>query len=144
MSIERIVNPAVVRRQRAREAELCGAVSDHGPAFQQLRAGRTIFLPGVVNQTLPLGRHLRIELERLKVQFRFDDASEPAKCSLERLEADDAPRANDIRHEVDFYWASHCSAPSPDRRRRGWSDPASRELLKSCAPAGSSAAHIPG
>src|SRR5262249_52960923 len=60
------------------------------------------------------GRHRRIELERLHVELDVADlAADVFERALERAQADRAPRARDIRNEVDPHRARSLIARSP-------------------------------
>ena len=66
-----------------------------------LGRGAVLFLQVLAN-VLALWPHLRIQLERLKVQVQRHLALQPVRRLLQRLEADDAPGAGDIGDEIDF------------------------------------------
>ena len=71
----------------------------------------------VLGRVLALGRHRRIELERLEVQLDRDLVVEPLERLLERPEADRAPGAGDVGDEIDLHrlgrWRSQSSDAGP-------------------------------
>jgi hypothetical protein len=64
-------------------------------------AERAVFLRQVFLDVLAAGRHAGIQFERLEVQLGGDLAVEALQGLLERVQADDAPRAGDVGDEVD-------------------------------------------
>src|SRR6476469_2904556 len=87
--VERVVDSAFLGREADREAECGGAVADHGAPFRKLLRCRFIFLGDMLDQSLSLRRHLRIELERLKVDVGLDEVTDPPQRLLDAFEADD-------------------------------------------------------
>ena len=72
-------------------------------------------VPGI----LALGRHGRIELEGLEVQVDRDRVADAAERRFERVQADRAPGAGDVRDEIDAHrWMVGAQAPksTPDSR----------------------------
>jgi hypothetical protein len=59
------------------------------------------------DELLPLARHLRIELERLEANIRFDKAARPPQCLFKALEADDTPGAGNVGNKVDLQGHGH-------------------------------------
>jgi hypothetical protein len=56
----------------------------------------------MLGDILPLRGHVGVELERLEMNFRAHLAIKIFQRLLERLQADDAPRAGDIGDEIDL------------------------------------------
>ncbi len=71
-----------------------------------LGRGAVLFLQVLAN-VLTLRPHLRVQLERLKVQVQRDLALKPVRRPFQRLEADDAPGAGNIGDEIDFEGGGH-------------------------------------
>ena len=82
-----------------------------------LGRGAVLFLQVLAN-VLTLRPHLRVQLERLKVQVQRDLALKPVRRLLQRLEADDAPGAGDIGDEIDFEGGGHSERGS-ERKIKG-------------------------
>ena len=65
-----------------------------------LRWRDAVLLRDVLGNFLAFGGHLRIELKRLEMQRRRHVARHARKRLLQRLEADGAPRAGNIRNKI--------------------------------------------
>src|SRR5690606_22463276 len=75
-------------------------------ALQFLRR-RSILLRDVLRDVLPLGRHVRIELERLKADVGCHLIANVLESSLQGGEPDHAPGARDIGDEIDLEASGH-------------------------------------
>src|SRR4029450_7149072 len=107
MRIERVVDPALLLREGDGKAELRRALADHRAPCPELLRARSVFLRDMLDELLPLGRQVRIELERLEADVRFDEVANARQRFLKPFEADDAPRAGNIGNEVDGDGSGH-------------------------------------
>jgi hypothetical protein len=81
-------------------------------ARELLRRG-AVLLRDVLCDVLPFRRHLRIELEWLKVNIRTCLITDALQRLLERSKPDHAPRAGNIGNEVDLETRGHGIAHHP-------------------------------
>src|SRR4051794_2165674 len=118
MGIECVVYPAVFRRESNGEAELGCSIPDRRSPFLKLLKGGPVLLRDMLNEVLTLGRHVRIELERLEANVGFDEAAEPLQRALEPSQANDTPWARNVGHEINLQGRGHRSAYIGSRIRR--------------------------
>ena len=108
MRIERIENAAAPAHVE-RESELGATCSDAFLVVRHLLGRCAVLLCDVLDDVLALRRHLRIELERLEMNFGASLGADALERLLERGEPDRTPGAGDIGNEVDLE-RSRCHA----------------------------------
>ena len=77
------------------------------PVGMRLRWRDAVLFGDVLGNFLTFRHHMRIELKRLEMQFGADVARHAPKRLVQRFEADDAPRAGNVRDEIDFERSGH-------------------------------------
>src|SRR5687767_13447923 len=105
MRVERIPNVrAVAERKTLRSA----ALGDPRAIDLELSRAQAVLRGQILGGVRSLGRHRRIELERLQVQLDLTDVvADPLERTLERAHADRTPRTRDVRNQVDSHESSH-------------------------------------
>jgi hypothetical protein len=101
MRIERVVDARAFFRVE-REPERLSAQADGFLVARELLGRRAVLLSDVLGNILPFRGHVRIELERLKVNVDARSVVDARERLLERAQSDHAPWTGDIGHEVDF------------------------------------------
>jgi hypothetical protein len=70
-------------------------------ARRQLLVGHSVLILQILRRVGALGRHSRIELERLHMQLDVNVGADALECALERAQTDCTPGASDIGNEID-------------------------------------------
>ena len=83
------------------------ACADRFAVLRRLFGADPVFAGQVFDRVLAFGRHLRIQLERLEMQFDLQVPANARHSLLQRLQAHRAPRAGDIGNEIDLDRNSH-------------------------------------
>jgi hypothetical protein len=106
--VEGVVDAAALAHVEG-EPERRGTLADRGTIGLELFLAHAVLAHQVFVGVLALGLQLRIQLERLQVDFRLHGSVQLRECLLQAGQADGAPRAGDVGNEVDakLGWGSH-------------------------------------
>ena len=85
----------------------CTARANRFTRLRLLLARRTVFLVEMLEGILALGRHLRIQLERLKTQLGGHARRDVLEGGFERAQADGTPGAGHVGYEIDMELGRH-------------------------------------
>jgi hypothetical protein len=84
------------------EPDLCPACGDGLTHLRLLLGGGAIFLRQVFAQVLSTRAHVRVQLERLKVQIGLHFAIQALQGFFKGTQAYSAPRAGNVGDKIDF------------------------------------------
>ena len=116
VGIEGVVDPAALVEFEAQ----CGTpLSQHLAVLRQLFGAGAVLAREVVVAVLAFRRHLRVQFERLEVQFDLHLVTDPGNRLLQGFQSDRAPRAGDIGDEVDSQGRGHGRFSARDDREIG-------------------------
>ena len=100
--IERVVRASPLAATE-HEAHGLAALPDRLRVALHVRRRDAVLAREMLDDLFALGRHLRIQFERLEAEVGLHDAVESRQRFLERVEADRAPRTDDVGDEVDLH-----------------------------------------
>ena len=89
--------------------------ADRFSSHLQLRWCCAVFLRQMLGNILSFRHHIRIQLERLKMNFRYHLARQFFQCLFERSEPNDTPRARNIRNKINTNWG-HIWIPDSNKK----------------------------
>ena len=108
--IERVIDAAALVRPE-NKADLCTSHTQRFGVLFILFGRQIIFLHQVLADVLPLGRHLRVELERLDMHFGRHLPAQSGQCIFQGFQPDRAPRARYIGNKIYPDSGIHVSPP---------------------------------
>src|SRR5580700_5328675 len=96
VGVEGVIDPLAACHLEVKSEFLATRTQHLATALKICRGGAVLLLQ-VLGDVLTSGAHARIELKWLKMDVRRYIAGNAQQCGLERLQANDAPRAGDVR-----------------------------------------------
>jgi len=106
VGVERVVDPAAALFAEG-ESHAFTTLADRLARDSLLFGRGAVLLREMFGDVLAAGRHLRIELERLEVQFRPHVALQIVEGLFQRGQPDGAPGAGDVGDEIDLEMGGH-------------------------------------
>jgi hypothetical protein len=100
VGVEGVIDPLAPCHLEVKSEFLAARTQRLATALKSAGAAPYFFLQ-VLGDVLAGGAHARIELKWLKMDVRRHIAADAEQCSLERLQANDAPRTGDVRNKID-------------------------------------------
>ena len=102
VGVEGVVD-AAARAHAEREPDRLATGADVLAVLRKLLRRQAVLLAQVFGDVLALGRHVRVQLERLEVQVDLQVGPDAFEGGFEVAQADGAPGAGDVGDEIDLH-----------------------------------------